>query len=254
LLGWFFLQGVSMAGHSKFANIKHRKGAQDKKRGKIFTKLIKEIMVAVKQGGPDVDANPRLRLAVQNAKGANMPKDNVERAIKKASGEGGENYSETTFEGYGVDGIAFFVECATDNNTRTVANIRSYFNKCGGNMGKDGCLEFIFNRKGVFILNSEGINEDDFTMEMIDAGAEDVKIADEFINVICEVEDFGNISKKLAELKLEPIEAGLSRIPVTYKQLSQDTVSAFTKLLDALEDDDDVQKVYHNVENLEEFE
>jgi YebC/PmpR family DNA-binding regulatory protein len=243
-----------MAGHSKFANIKHRKGAQDKKRGRIFTKLIKEIAVAVKEGGPDPDSNPRLRLAIQNAKGANMPKDNVDRAIKKASGEGGENYVENTFEGYGVDGIAFFVECATDNNTRTVANIRSYFNKYGGNLGKDGCLEFIFDRKGVITLNSNGLNEDDFTMDMIDAGAEDVEFDEEFVNVLCEVEDFGNISKKLAELKIEPIEAGLQRIPTTYKQISEGTKSAFNKLLDALEDDEDVQKVYHNVENLEELE
>ena len=243
-----------MAGHSKFANIKHRKGAQDKKRGRVFTKLIKEITVAVKQGGPDVEANPRLRLAVQNAKGANMPKDNVDRAIKKASGEGGENYVENTYEGYGVDGIAFFVECATDNNTRTVANIRSFFNKYGGNLGKDGCLEVIFDRKGVITLNNNGFNEDEFTMDMIDAGAEDVEFDEEFVNVLCEVEDFGNISKKLAELKIEPIEAGLQRIPTTYKQITSDTKSAFSKLLDALEDDDDVQKVYHNVENLEELE
>ncbi|RLA64797.1 MAG: YebC/PmpR family DNA-binding transcriptional regulator [Epsilonproteobacteria bacterium] len=243
-----------MAGHSKFANIKHRKGAQDKKRGKVFTKLIKEIMVGVKEGGPDPDANPRLRLAIQNAKGANMPKDNVDRAIKKASGEGGQNYIENTYEGYGVDGIAFFIECATDNNTRTVANIRSYFNKHGGNLGKDGCLEFIFNRKGVFILNSSGLDEDDFTMDMIDAGAEDVEFDEEFVNIICEVEDFGNISKKLAELQVEPIEAGLQRIPITFKQLTSDTMPAFTKLLDVIEDDDDVQKVYHNVENLEDME
>ena len=243
-----------MAGHSKFENIKHGKGAQDKKRGRVFTKLIKEITVAVKQGGPDIESNPRLRLAVQNAKGANMPKDNVERAIKKASGEGGENYVENTFEGYGVDGIAFFIECASDNNTRTVANIRSYFNKNGGSLGKDGCLEFIFNRKGVFILKSEGLNEDEFTMDMIDAGAEDVEFDEEFVNVICEVEDFGNISKKLAELHVEPIEAGLQRISTTFKQINSGNMAAFTKLLDALEDDDDVQKVYHNVENIEELE
>jgi len=249
-----FKKGEVMAGHSKFANIKHRKGAQDKKRGRVFTKLIKEIAVAVKEGGPDPDSNPRLRLAVQNAKGANMPKDNVDRAIKKACGEGGQNYVENTFEGYGIDGIAFFVECASDNNTRTVANIRSYFNKYGGNLGKDGCLEFIFNRKGIFILKSEGLDEDVFTMDMIDAGAEDVEFEDEFVNVICEVEDFGNISKKLAEIHVEPIEAGLQRIPTTYKQITSDKMSAFSKLLDALEDDDDVQKVYHNVENLEELE
>ena len=143
-----------MAGHSKFANIKHRKGAQDLKRGKVFTKIQKEITVAVKTGGGgDPEMNPRLRLALANARGVNMPKDNIERAIKKAVGGQGENYTEVTFEGYGPDGTAVFVECATDNNTRTVSNIRSYFNKYGGSLGKDGCLEFIFTRKGKFHLS-----------------------------------------------------------------------------------------------------
>ena len=237
-----------MAGHSKWANIRHRKGAQDAKRGKIFTKLIKEISVAVKASGPDADTNPRLRLALQNARGQNMPKDTIDRAIKKASGAGGENYVETTFEGYGPDGVAVFVECATDNNTRTVSNVRSYFNKFNGNLGKDGCLQFVFERKGVFLLHSGGIDEDDFTLDLIDAGAEDVEFNDLHVSIVSAMEDFGNIQKKLHELNIEPIEAGLQRIPSTMKEVAKGHFDTLMKLIDALEEDDDVQKVYHNVE------
>ena len=242
-----------MAGHSKWANIRHRKGAQDARRAKVFTKLIKEITVAVKSGGPDAETNPRLRLALQNARGQNMPKDNVERAINKASGADGTEYIETTFEGYGPDGVAVFVECATDNNTRTVANVRSYFRKYGGNLGKDGCLEFVFNRKGIFTLEDEGLEEDEFTLEVIDGGAEDVEFEDGIVTITTEMEDFGTLQKKLGEMEIEPKEAGLQRIPTTMKEISKDTFETFSKLIDALEDDDDVQKVYHNVEFNEEF-
>lgn len=243
-----------MAGHSKWANIKHRKGAQDAKRGKIFAKVIKEITVAVKSGGgADPEMNPRLRTAIQNARGQNMPKDTVDRAIKKASGEEGGNFIETTFEGYGPDGVAIFVECATDNNTRTVGNVRSFFNKYNGSLGKDGCLEFIFERKGVFLLNGEGLDEDEFTMEMIDGGAEDVEFEDGFVRVTTAMEDFGSLSKKLEDLKIEPKEAGLERVPTTMKEITQNNFATFMKLIDALEDDDDVQKVYHNVEFDESF-
>ncbi|MCO4793654.1 MAG: YebC/PmpR family DNA-binding transcriptional regulator [Bacteriovoracaceae bacterium] len=243
-----------MAGHSKWANIKHRKGAQDAKRGKIFAKLIKEITVAVKTGGGgDIDFNPRLRTAVQNARGQNMPKDTIERAIKKAAGGEGGDFLEPTFEGYGPDGVAIFVETATDNNTRTVGNVRSYFNKYNGSLGKDGCLEFIFERKGVFLLSSEGLDEDEFTMEMIDGGAEDVEFEDELVTVTTAMEDFGNLSKKLEEIKIEPKESGLERIPTTMKEINESNFSTFMKLIDALEDDDDVQKVYHNVEFDESF-
>tara|TARA_B100000925_G_scaffold184331_1_gene139230 strand:+ start:7095 stop:7829 length:735 start_codon:yes stop_codon:yes gene_type:complete len=242
-----------MAGHSKWANIKHRKGAQDAKRGKIFTKLIKEITVAVKTGGPDAESNPRLRLALQNARGQNMPKDTVERAIKKASGAGAENYDEVTFEGYGPDGIAVFVECATDNNTRTVSNVRSYFRKFNGSLGKDGCLQFVFDRKGIFLIENNGMDEDDFTMDMIDAGAEDVEFNEELITVSSVMEDFGAIQKKLHELDIEPKEAGLQRIPNNMKETNKSNFDTFMKLIDALEEDDDVQKVYHNLEFNEAF-
>lgn len=242
-----------MAGHSKWKNIQHRKGAQDKKRGKIFTKIIKEVTVAVKTGGPDPESNPRLRLAVQNAKSNNMPKDNLERAIKKASGAGGEDYVETTFEGYGPDGVAVFVEAMTDNNTRTVSNVRSYFNKFNGSLGKDGCLQFIFDRKGIFTIDAEGIDEDEFTLEMIDVGAEDVEFDEGLVTVTTEMTDFGNVQKKLEEMAIEPKEAGLQRIPVTTKEIDPKHFPTFMKLIDLLEDDDDVQQVYHNLEYNEEL-
>ena len=237
-----------MAGHSKWKNIQHRKGAQDAKRGKIFTKLIKEIVVAVKTGGPDADSNPRLRLALQNAKGANMPKDNIERAIKKASGDDDADYVEVTFEGYGPDGIAIFVEATTDNNMRTVANVRSYFNKFNGSLGKDGCLQFIFDHKGVFTLNAKGLDEEEFMLEMIDAGAEDVEFEDGIVTITTEMEDFGNVQKALNDMDIEPTESGLQRIPTTNKKTDAKNFQTVMKLIDKLEDDDDVQKVYHNIE------
>ena len=239
-----------MAGHSKWANIRHRKGAQDAKRGKIFTRLIKEITVAVKTGpGPDPEMNPRLRLAIQNAKGANMPKDTIDRAIKKASGAGGEDYTETTFEGYGPEGIAIFVECATDNNTRTVANVRSYFRKYNGSLGKDGCLQFIFEHKGVFTIElAEGMDEDELTMELIDAGAEEFEREEEIFVVSCPMQEFGSVQQKLQELEVEAKEARLIRTPTVSKALSESHFAGFFKLIDVLEEDDDVQEVYHNAE------
>lgn len=241
-----------MAGHSKWANIRHRKGAQDAKRGKIFTKLIKEITVAVKTGGgSDPEMNPRLRLALQNARGQNLPKDTIQRAIDKASGVGGDDYVETTFEGYGPDGVAVFVETATDNNTRTVSAVRAAFNKYNGSLGKDGCLQFIFDRKGIFSIEKSQVemDNDDFMMEMIDGGAEDVDFEnDEFVVVTTAMEDFGNASAKLSELGIEAKEAGLERIATTSKELDPKHIPTFMKLIDVLEDNDDVQKVYHNCE------
>ena len=243
----------TMAGHSKWKNIQHRKGAQDAKRGKIFTKIIKEITVAVKQGGADPDSNPRLRLAMQNARGSNMPKDNVDRAIKKASGAGGESYSEVTFEGHGTGGVALFVECMTDNNTRTVSNVRSYFNKCDGNLGKDGCLQYIFSRKGVFCLPDDGLDEEEFTLEMIDAGAEDVEFEGGRVIITTAMEDFGHVQKKFQQLDIEPEQANLERIPLETKIPEEKTFLKNIKLINKLEDDDDVQKVYHNIQITEEL-
>lgn len=240
-----------MAGHSKWANIKRRKGAQDAKRGKIFTKLIKEIHIAVKEGGgDDPDANPRLRLAIQNAKGANMPKDNIERAISKAFGADGAEYTEVTYEGYGPHGIAVYVECMTDNLNRTVSNVRSYFTKSGGNLSKNGSLEFLFDRKGVFVFKlPETIEDQDmFTLELIDAGAEEVSFEEEYVTVYTAMEDFGKFQHKLEELELETETAELQRIPNNTTELVDDDFLQVMKLIDQLEDDDDIQKVYHNLE------
>jgi YebC/PmpR family DNA-binding regulatory protein len=242
-----------MSGHSKWSTIKRKKGAIDAKRGKIFTKIIKEIIIAAKEGGSDPESNARLRLAVQNAKGANMPKDNIERAIKKASGADAESFIETTFEGYASNGIAVFVECLTDNNNRTVAAVRSAFNKHGGNLGTNGSLSFLFERKGVFTLKNEGLSLDDIELEMIDAGAEDFEVDGDTITVTCSKEDFGNVNRKLNDLDIEPDEAGLKRIPNDTKKLDLESSKKVLRLIDTLEDDDDVQFVYHNLEMTDEL-
>ncbi len=238
-----------MSGHSKWSTIKHKKGALDKKRGKIFTKLIKEITVAAKEGGADPDSNPRLRLAIQNAKGKNMPKDTIERAIKKVAGGDAADYSEVTYEGYGPKGVAIFIECTTDNIKRTVADVRSYFNKYGGSLGTNGSLEFIFDRKGVFTIEmDENMDEDELTLELIDGGAEDVEFDNGFITVTCSMEDFGNMNAKIEELGLKADNAELQRIPTTFVKLDDESFAQVMKLIDTLEDNDDVQKVYHNIE------
>ena len=238
-----------MSGHSKWSTIKRKKGANDAKRGKMFTKVIKEISVAAKEGGGDIDTNPRLRLAVQNAKGINMPKDNIERAIKKATGSDATSYMEVTYEGYATNGVAVFVECTTDNLNRTVSNVRSLFTKYGGSLGTNGSLEFIFDRKGVFNLPvQEGMDMDELELELIDGGAEDIEESEGYLNITSAMEDFGNVQKKLEELNLESESAELQRIPNTLVSLSDDNFSNVMKLIDALEDDDDVQKVYHNID------
>lgn len=242
-----------MSGHNKWSTIKRKKGAIDAKRGKIFTKIIKEILIAVKESGPDPDSNARLRLAIQNAKGANMPKDNIDRAIKKASGADAQSYIETTFEGYAPCGVAVFVECLTDNNNRTVASVRSAFNKHGGNLGTNGSLSFLFDRKGVFNIKNEGLSLDDFELEMIDAGAEDIDVDGDMVTVTCAKEDFGSVNKKLNELSIEVEEAGLKRIPNDLKSLDVESARKVLRLVDALEDDDDIQNVYHNLEITDEL-
>jgi len=242
-----------MAGHSKWANIKRRKGAQDAKRGKIFTKLIKEITVAAKTGGGDPDGNPRLRLAIQNAKGVNMPKDNIERAINKGSGADGTDYIETTYEGYASHGVAVFVETTTDNLNRTVSSVRSSFSKYGGNLGTNGSLEFIFDRKGVFMVPLQAeMDIDELTLELIDGGAEEIEEADGYLHISCAMEDFGNLQRKLEDLEVEAENAELQRIPNTMVALDDEAFTKVMKLIDALEDDDDVQKVYHNIDINEE--
>jgi len=242
-----------MAGHSKWANIKRKKGVVDARRGKIFTKLVKEITISSRLGGPDPEANARLRLAVQNARGANMPKDTIERAIKKGAGSDGTEYIELTYEGYGLHGVAVFIECTTDNLNRTVQNIRMAFSKYGGNLGTNGSLEFIFTRKGIFTFPvPEQTDEESFTLDMIDAGAEDVEFSDGYVTVTCPLQEFGNIQKAIDAKGIEPENAGLQRIPNTYVYLTDEELQRVMKLIEALEDDDDVQKVYHNIEITEE--
>ena len=243
-----------MSGHSKWSTIKRKKGALDAKRSKIFSKLSKEITIAVKQGGGhDPLYNSRLRLAVQNAKGVNMPKDNIERAIKKGD-QDGANFNEVTFEGYAANGIAVFVECLTDNNNRTVSNIRAAFNKYNGTLGTNGSLGFLFYRKGVFeIEKNDSINFDELELELIDAGAEDIEIDENTIRITSAMEDFGNLNKKLEELNIVVSNAELQRIPNDTKELPLDEAKSVIKLIEILEDDDDVQKVFHNLEMTDEL-
>ncbi len=246
-----------MSGHSKWSTIKRKKGALDAKRGKMFTRAIKEITIAVKEGGsPDPDSNPRLRLAVSNAKGINMPKDNIERAIKKASDQNSETYEELTYEGYAPNGIALFVETSTDNQNRTVANIRALFNKYNGSLGTNGSLEFIFDRKGVFTIDKSSIgemDEDEFEMELIDGGAQDVEREGEEFIAYTTLEDFGNMQKKLEELKIELKNAELQRIPNTTKSLSLEESQKILNIVEKFEEDDDVTNVYHNLELTDEI-
>jgi len=239
-----------MSGHSKWSTIKRKKGANDARRGKIFTKLIKEISIAVKEGGSgEPDANPRLRLAIQNAKGANMPKDNIERAVKKAAGADADSYEEVTYEGYAQHGVAVFVECMTDNLNRTISSVRAAFNKYGGNLGTKGSLEFIFDHKGIFTFQlPEDKDRDELILEIIDAGAEDVEIEEDYATVTTALEDFGNVNKKIEELGIETESAELQRIPKTLVDLEDDAFTKVMKFIEALEDNDDVQKVYHNID------
>ncbi len=245
-----------MAGHSKWANIKHRKGAQDKRRGKIFTRLIKDITVAIKENNNngDPETNPALRNAIQNARGENMPKDNIERAIKKATGANADTYDQITFEGYGPHGIAFFIECTTDNTNRTVANVRAIFNKHDGTLGTNGSLEFIFNRTGVFTIDKENLDWDleELQLELIEGGATSYEDEDDIFIVYTEYTDFGSMSALLEKLKIEVKNAELQRIPVTTNELDVESAKDILKLIDAFEDDDDVQKVFHNMEATDE--
>ena len=244
-----------MSGHSKWANIKHRKGAQDAKRSKMFTRIIKEITVAVKEGGSEQETNPRLRTTMQNAKGANMPKDTIERTIKKASGADGTSYEEVTFEGYASNGVAIFVECTTDNNNRTVANIRAIFSKYGGNLGTNGSLEFIFDRKGVFTISPNQITMDleELEMELIDGGLEELEQDDEAITIYCDFPKFSNMQKCLENLNIEIQNSEPQRIPNNTKTISAEDAKLVLKLLDLLEENDDVQQVFHNMELTDEI-
>lgn len=241
-----------MSGHSKWSTIKRKKGAADAKRGKIFSRIVKEISIAVKEGGSDAEANPRLRLAIQNAKGANMPKDNVDRAINKADKEGA-NLQEVSFEGYAPHGVAVFIECLTDNNQRTVSQVRSIFNKRGGNLGTNGSLSFIFDRKGVFTVKRGEFDPDEFQLEIIDAGVEECEVEDEVFIITTALEDFGSVQKKLDEMGADIENAELQRIPNDTKTISTEDAKKVLKMIEDFEDIDDVQNVFHNLELTEEL-
>ena len=246
-----------MAGHNKWSKIKRKKGVADAKRSKEFSRIIKEITVAVKEGGSgDPDFNPRLRVALSNAKGVNMPKDNIERAIKKALDSGGDSLHQPTYEGYAPGGVAIFVECTTDNLNRTVSNVRAIFNKRGGNLATTGSVDFMFDRKGIFILDKEGKDVEELELELIDGGAEEIEIDDENneISVTVAFEDFGTMQKKLDDLNLEARSATLERIPTTTTTLAVDESKSALALVEALEEDDDVVNVFHNLEMTEELE
>ncbi|WP_243290678.1 YebC/PmpR family DNA-binding transcriptional regulator [Bacillus sp. FJAT-47783] len=240
-----------MAGHSKWKNIQRRKNAQDAKRGKIFMKLAKEIYVAAKQGGGDPDANPGLRLAIDKAKAANMPNDNIDRAIKKATGaHGSENYEEITYEGYGPGAVAIMVKCLTDNKNRTATNVRTAFNKNGGNLGESGCVSYMFDRKGYIVISRENlsIDEDDMLLEVIESGAEDMEATEEAFEIYTAPESFNGVMETLEKRGYTFATAEITMVPQTYSQVEEETAEKMYKLIDVLEDDDDVQEVYHNME------
>ncbi|MCD4698781.1 MAG: YebC/PmpR family DNA-binding transcriptional regulator [Bacteroidales bacterium] len=242
-----------MSGHSKWSTIKRKKGAADARRSKMFSKAIKEITIAVKEGGPDADGNPRLRLAITNAKGISMPKDNIERAINKGKDKDAANYTELTYEGYLSHGIAVYIECTTDNQQRTVSNVRAIFNKYSGNLGTNGSLSFMFDRKGIFTVPKGELDEEEFELEMIDAGAEDIELEEEFFSITTAMEDFGSVQKKLEKIEVEPESAELQRIPHETVTLEKETALKILKVIELFEDDDDVQKVFHNLEISEEL-
>ncbi len=238
-----------MAGHSKWANIKHKKAANDKKRGKLWSKLIREVTVAAKEGGGDIDANPRLRLAVDKAKGANMPADTIERAIKRgAGGMEGENYDEIRYEGYGPGGTAIMVDCMTDNRNRTASEVRHAFTKHGGNLGTDGSVAYLFVKKGI-ISFAPGVDEDAVMEAALEAGAEDVESNDDgSIDVFTTPEEFQAVKQAMLDAGLEPVNAEVTFEATTKAELDDETAEKLMKLIDALEDLDDVQEVYSNAE------
>ncbi len=237
-----------MSGHSKWSTIKRKKGANDAQRAKIFTKIAREIIVAVKEGGPDPDNNSSLKDAIAKGRAANMPNDNIARTIKKASGStDADNYENITYEGYGPNGVAVIVEALSDNRNRTAADVRHYFDKFGGNLGQNGCVSFLFDRKGIIIIDKDtGADEDELTMDSLEAGAEDFSTEDDCFEIVTSPEDFHAVRDCL-EKKYELSSAEITMIPQTRVSLEDEKqILMMTKLLENLEDNDDVQNVYHN--------
>ncbi len=236
-----------MSGHSKWASIKHKKGALDAKRGKIFTKIIKEISVAARLGGGDQEGNPRLRTAVAAAKAENMPKDNIERAIKKGTGElEGVNYEEISYEGYGPAGVAVILNVLTDNKNRTVAEIRSLFSKNGGNLGEAGCVSWMFQKKGQILVAAKAVDEERLMTIVLDAGAEDMKTGEDEFEIITTPDNFEKVKKAVDDNKIPATFAEVTMVPQSYIKLTGQKAHQMLHLMEALEDHDDVQKVYAN--------
>lgn len=241
-----------MSGHSKWHNIKNAKEKSDAQKGAVFTKIGREIAVAVKSGGSDPLVNGKLADLIKKAKQNNMPNDSISRSIKKASGELGQvNYEETTYEGYGVGGSAVIVRCLTDNKNRTAGDVRHAFDKFGGSMGSTGCVSFMFDKKGIIVVNkSVSLTEDDMLMYALEAGAEDVKQDEDIFEVICDPLEIESVKKSLEVAGLEILEAEIEMIPQNYVELDEKQVDTVSKMIDLLDSSDDVQEVYHNVKNL----
>ncbi len=243
-----------MSGHNKWSTIKHTKAKNDAANAKVFTKIGREIMVAVKLGGPDPNSNPKLKNLIQKAKSANMPNDNIQRVIKKASGElNSVNYESITYEGYGPSGSAVIVYCLTDNKNRTASDVRHYFDKFGGSLGSTGCVSYMFNRKGVIIITKgNGISDDDIMMYALEAGAEDVEVCDDYFMIYTEPDSLEQVKACFDDNNIVVEESSVQMIPNNYISIPEDKLASFGKLISALEDNDDVQDIYHNVDNYEE--
>ena len=238
-----------MSGHSKWANTKNKKGKTDAAKGKIFTKMAKYIMVASREGGSNPEMNARLREAVLKAKAANMPNDNIDRAIKKGAGElEGAIYEEITYEGYGPGGAAVIVQTLTDNKNRTAADVRHAFDKNGGNLGTNGCVSFLFNRQGKIYIGAEGLDEDEVMMTALDAGAEDFEASEDGFEITTTPEDFGAVLDAVNAAGITPESAEVAMVPSTETKLSEEDTAKMEKMLDMFDDNDDIQEVWHNWE------
>ncbi len=244
-----------MSGHSKWANIKHKKGKMDAVRGKVTTKISREITVAVRMGGSDPTGNMRLKLALQKARENNIPKENIQRAIQKGSGSlEGSNYEEIKYDGYGPGGVAIMVEAMTDNRNRTAADVRHLFSKYGGNLGESGCVSWMFKQKGIFVVDGEGLDEEELMLMVLDAGAEDFEAVDDQFEITTDPDDFETVQEALEKNGIKTEVARITMVPETTSSLSGDDSVKMMKLLDALEDHDDIQEVYTNFDIPEELE
>lgn len=243
-----------MSGHSKWATIRHKKGAQDAKRGKVFSKIIKEITIAARLGGGEIESNPRLRTAITKAKGANMPKDNIDRAIKKGTGElGGADYVELSYEGYGPGGVAILIDALTDNKNRTAADVRSILSKNGGNLGENGCVSYLFNRKGIVAYDASRYGEDEIMEAALEAGAEDVSAGEETIEVVTGPEDFEAVLDAMSSAGFEHEMAEVSLVADATISLDDEKTRKALRLVELLDDHDDVQEVATNLDIPDDF-